>query len=72
MTKRKVVVDYGLCEANAICMGINTDVFHLDDDDTLHILKPDVTPESEHDINEAVRRCPRQALSIVEVDDDQD
>ncbi|AEF37498.1 MAG: ferredoxin [Mycolicibacter algericus] len=66
MTNRKVVVDYGLCEANAICMGINPDVFHLDDDDTLHILRPDITPETENDVLEAVRRCPRQALSIVE------
>ncbi|BBX13502.1 MULTISPECIES: ferredoxin [Mycobacteriaceae] len=66
MTNRKVVVDYGLCEANAICMGINPDVFHLDDDDTLHILQPDITPETENDVLEAVRRCPRQALSIVE------
>ncbi len=72
MTKRKVVVDYGLCEANAICMGINAEVFEVDDEDCLHILKPDVTPETEHDISEAIRRCPRQALSIVEVDDDQD
>lgn len=70
MTRRKVVVDYGLCEANAICMGINPDIFHLDDDDHLHILKPEVTPESEDDIQQAVRRCPRQALSIVEDDDD--
>lgn len=64
--RRQVVVDYGLCEANAICMGINPDVFHLDDDDTLHILKPDITPETERDVLEAIRRCPRQALSIVE------
>lgn len=67
--KRKVVVDYGLCEANAICMGINPEVFEVDDDDHLSILKPDITPETEHDIQQAVRRCPRQALSIVEVDE---
>lgn len=69
MTTRKVVVDYGLCEANAICMGINPDVFHLDDDDNLHILQPDITAETETDVLEAVRRCPRQALSIVEEGD---
>ncbi|MEB3030160.1 ferredoxin [[Mycobacterium] nativiensis] len=69
MTKRKVVVDYGLCEANAICMGINPEIFDLDDEDQLHILAPDVTPQTQRDISEAVRRCPRQALSIVESDD---
>jgi ferredoxin len=66
MTKRKVVVDYGLCEANAVCMGINPEVFDVDDDDNLHILKPEITAETEEDVQEAVRRCPRQALSIIE------
>lgn len=61
----KVTVDYGLCEANGVCMGINPDVFDLDDDDQLTILKPEITPDTEHDVNEAVRQCPRQALSIV-------
>lgn len=69
MSRRQVVVDYGLCESNAICMGINPEVFHVDDDDNLFILKPDITAETEHDVAEAVRRCPRQALAIVEVDD---
>lgn len=66
MTRRKVVVDYGLCEANAICMGINPEVFEVDENDHLTILRPDITPETEHDVAEAVRRCPRQALSIIE------
>ncbi|OBH18626.1 ferredoxin [Mycolicibacter terrae] len=69
MTTRKVVVDYGLCEANAICMGINAEVFHVDDEDNLYILKPDITPETERDVHEAIRRCPRQALSIIEEGD---
>lgn len=68
MSRRQVVVDYGLCESNAICMGINAEVFHVDDDDNLFILKPDITAETEHDVSEAVRRCPRQALAIVEDD----
>ncbi|OHV06400.1 ferredoxin [Mycobacterium talmoniae] len=62
----KVVVDYGLCEANGVCMGINPEVFELNDDDELTILQPEVTPETEHDVREAVRQCPRQALSIEE------
>lgn len=66
MSRRKVVVDHGLCEANAICMGINPQVFHVDDDDHLHILRPEITAETENDVQQAVRRCPRQALSIVD------
>jgi len=48
-------VDFGLCEANAICMGIAPEVFLLDEQDCLHIL----------DDQEAARQCPRQAISIV-------
>ncbi|MBV9090975.1 MAG: ferredoxin [Mycobacteriaceae bacterium] len=63
---KKVEVDFGLCESNGVCMGIIPEVFHLDDNDELHILQPEVTPHNEHEIREAVRQCPRQAISIVE------
>jgi ferredoxin len=45
-------------------MGIIPEVFNLDDQDYLHILQEEVTPENEHQIREAVRQCPRQAISI--------
>jgi ferredoxin len=63
MTK-KVEVDFELCESNGVCMGIIPEVFHLDDEDYLHILSDEVTPENEGQINEAVRQCPRQAISV--------
>jgi ferredoxin len=55
-----------LCESNGVCMGITPEVFHLDEEDYLHILRDEVTPQNEHDICEAVRQCPRQAISIEE------
>lgn len=60
----KVHVDFGLCESNAVCMGIIPEVFDLDDQDDLHILQDKVTPDNEAQIREAVRQCPRQAISI--------
>jgi ferredoxin len=62
----KIVVDFGLCESNAVCMGLIPEVFHLDDQDYLHLLIEQVTPENEHQVREAVRQCPRQAISIEE------
>ena len=47
-------------------MGIIPEVFDLDDEDYLHVLQDEVTPENEHQIQEAVRQCPRQAISIRE------
>jgi ferredoxin len=47
-------------------MGIIPKVNHLDDQDYLHVLQDEVTPENEHQVKEAVRQCPRQAISIEE------
>lgn len=65
MTKR-IDVDFGLCESNGVCMGIIPEVFDLDDQDFLHVLQEEVTPENEAPVREAVRQCPRQAISIVD------
>lgn len=47
-------------------MGIIPEVFHLGDDDMLTVLQPEVTQENEAQVREAVRQCPRQAISITE------
>ena len=65
MTK-KIEVDWDLCEANGVCMGIIPEVFQLGDDDMLTVLQSDVTPENEEQVRDAVRQCPRQAISISE------
>ena len=62
----KIEVDFGLCESNGVCVGIIPEVFHLDEQDYLHVLQPEVTPENESRIREAVRQCPRQAISTVD------
>ncbi len=62
----KIEVAWGLCESNGVCMGIIPEVFHLDDQDMLHVLQPEVTPENEEQVRDAVRQCPRQAISIIE------
>lgn len=49
-----------------VCMGIIPEVFDLDDEDYLHVLTDEVTPENEERVKEAVRQCPRQAISIRE------
>lgn len=61
----RIEVDWDLCESNAVCMGIAPDVFLLGDDDMLTVLQPEVTPENEELVREAVRQCPRQAISMV-------
>jgi ferredoxin len=62
----RVVVDRDLCESNAVCMRLVPEVFEVGDDDRLH-LKQERPPESMRArVAQAVRRCPKQALSLLE------
>ncbi|MCH7600383.1 MAG: ferredoxin [Myxococcales bacterium] len=62
----KVVVDYDLCEANALCMKAAPEIFRVEEDDTLTI-KIDVVPEDlKEKAREAARLCPRQAITFEE------
>jgi ferredoxin len=63
----KIQVDFDKCESNAVCMGIAPEIFEVRDDDFLYVL--DETPdESERPrVQEAVDRCPKQAIEIVEL-----
>lgn len=62
----KVVVDFDKCESNAVCMGIAPEVFEVRDDDFLYILQDEPPDELRPAVEEAVRRCPKQAISIEE------
>jgi ferredoxin len=61
-----VAVDFGLCESNGVCMGIIPEVFLLGDDDILTVRQPELTPDDDHRIREAVRQCPRQAITVID------
>lgn len=60
----RVVVDFDLCESNAVCMGIAPEVFEVRDDDFLYILDETPPEALRPKVEEAVRRCPKQAISI--------
>lgn len=62
----KVVVDYDLCEANAVCMGIAPEIFRVEEDDTLTVLMENPPENLRAKVEEAARLCPKQAISIVE------
>jgi len=62
----KVEVDWDLCESNAICMGIAPEVFELRDDNYLYILDENPPDALRERCEQAVRQCPKQAVSITE------
>ena len=60
----KVVADYDLCEANAVCMEQAPEVFKVDDEDNLEILDESPPEALRSKVESAVRLCPRQALRL--------
>lgn len=62
----RVVVDYDLCESNAICMGILPEVFEVRDDDFLYVLDERPPEALRERLMHAVASCPKQAISVVE------
>ena len=62
----RVVVDHDLCEANAVCEDICPEVFHVNEDDLLVILQPKPPAELHDRVHEAVDRCPKVALSVID------
>ena len=60
----KVVVDFEKCESNALCMGVAPEVFEVRDDDFLYVLQENPPEELRAKVEEAVRRCPKQAISL--------
>ncbi len=62
----RVVVDYDLCEGNGVCVKECPEVFEVRDDDRSHLLIERPNENLRAKVERAVRRCPRQALSIVE------
>jgi ferredoxin len=62
----KVIVDYEVCEANAVCAGLAPEVFDVDDDDNLHVLLPNPPADVLDRVRHAVRSCPKAALALDE------
>ncbi len=62
----RVVVDYGRCESNALCMAAAPEVFEVRDDDQLYVLDEHPPEALWEKIEAAVRSCPKIALSIEE------
>jgi ferredoxin len=62
----RVVVDFDLCESNALCMVAAPEVFEVRDDDFLYVLDETPPDALREKVDEAVRRCPKQAISVVD------
>lgn len=62
----RVLVDPALCEGNAVCSKVAPEVFVVGDDDLAHVLIDPLDDDRRQEVELAVRRCPRQALTLVD------
>lgn len=62
----RVNVDYDKCKSNALCMAAAPDVFEVRDDGYLYVLQEEPGEELRAKVEEAVRVCPTQAISLAD------
>ena len=59
----RVVVDYTLCESNAVCMRLAPEVFEVRSDGYLYVLKDEPGEELWDNVRAAAEVCPTGAIS---------
>jgi ferredoxin len=64
----RVIVEADVCENNGVCERLAPDIFALGDDERAPVqVLLDPIDDSRRDVaDQAVRSCPKQAISIVE------
>jgi ferredoxin len=60
----RVVVNFDLCESNALCVEVAPEVFEVRDDDFLYVLEENPPEEQREKMLAAARVCPKNAISI--------
>jgi ferredoxin len=59
--------DFGACQGYANCVVGASDVYDIDDDGVVVLLKDHITDEERPRVEEAARSCPVSALTIEDV-----
>jgi ferredoxin len=62
----RVVVDRDRCVGSGSCEALVPDVFEVDDDGVLALLRPEPTDDQLAAVRDAVQACPTRALTLVD------
>lgn len=60
----RVVVNYDLCDSNAMCMAEAPEVFEVRDDDFMYVLDEEPPEQLRGKVERAAAACPKQAITI--------
>ena len=61
----KVEVDFTKCTGLGICESLAPDVFEVNDEGNLVLLRADITDDELQGVEEAVAGCPTEALRLL-------
>ena len=56
--------DFGACQGYANCVDAASDVYDIDDDGVVVLLREEISEEERPRIEEAARSCPVNALTV--------
>jgi ferredoxin len=62
----KIVVDWDLCESNAVCVARAPEVFDIDENEQLVVKIEEPGEELRAKVEAAVQGCPRRAISLAQ------
>jgi ferredoxin len=62
----KLTADFGACQGYANCVDAAPEVYDIDDDGVVVLIRQEITEEERPRIEEAARSCPVNALTIEE------
>ena len=62
----RVIADGGLCQGHANCIMDAGEIFDLDEDGLVVVLKEEITEDERVQVETAIANCPVSALSLVE------
>ncbi len=60
----KIVVDWEICESNALCSVEAPEIFEMQPDDTLTVLQEEPDESLRKKVTAAAHACPKQAINI--------
>lgn len=60
----KIHVDWSRCDCNGVCAAEAPELFALDDQDRLHVLREEFGTELAQAAEAAVQGCPKRALRL--------
>jgi len=62
----KIVVNFDLCESNALCCFTAPDLFEVREDELLYVLDENPPESRRAEITDAINACPKRAISLEE------